>query len=746
MHTEPLQAWTRAAPAFYARGMSKFVGSKLRRPEGPAKVQGSALYIADLEVEGVWYGGVVRSSLAHGKLLGIDFEAGFDTSRVALVTASDIPGDNVVQLLVDDQPVLVERDIEHVGEPLALVAAPTRALLSEALSAARPKIEALEPVLDMRDSQVIFKAQDIIKGDVDAVFASDARVFEGSYTTDSQEQLYIETQGMIGWPADENGQVVVRGSLQCPHYVQAALVRALALRPEQARVIQMETGGGFGGKEDYPSVLACHVALLARACGQPVELIFDRHEDLLVTPKRHPSLVKHRTAVDADGKLLAMDIEVLFDGGAYTTLSPVVISRGVIHAAGAYGCDNVRVRGRVVKTNHVPYGAYRGFGAPQVCFAVERHMDRIARELGIHPVALRKTNMLRLGDSTATGHVLTSSIATEEVMRRILEHTGFDKHAWGSPKNGRIRRGTGLSFFFHGAGFTGSGEERLKGRVELELTDEGQVIVRTGSTEIGQGTNTMFVAVTADALDAELDDICLAPVDTGLVPDSGPTVASRTVMIVGGCVQRACAQLLERLGEGPGKFRTRARNFVAAGGERAVSVTYSSPPGLKWDEETYRGDAYPTYGWAADVVQVAVDLDTFEVDIEHFVSAVDVGKAIQPMLVEGQIEGGSLQALGFAHREVVTSKDGRVQQDRLATCVIPTALDAPTMDILLVEEPFAQGPFGAKGVGELPMDGGAPAFLAAIEDATGIVLDAVPATPERLLAAWLELHPEERLV
>lgn len=725
--------------------MSSYVGGRVERPEGRAKVTGRAVYIADLHVEGAWLGGVVRSSVARGTLRGFDFAAGFDRTRVTLVTPEDIPGENVQALIVDDQPILAARDVKHWGEPLLLVAARDARTLEEALASIHPRIESTPGLFDMELATEVFKSIHIDKGDVDAAFTRAAAnghgVFEGTYHTDSQEQLYIEPQGCIAWPPEPDGTITVKGSLQCPHYVRKALARCFGLPLELARVVQMETGGGFGGKEEYPSVVACHAALLARASGRPVRMIYDRHEDLAVTPKRHPSRVRHKTLVDAEGRIVAMDIDVLLDGGAYTTLSPVVLSRGCIHAAGPYKCDNVRIRGRVVGTNHVPYGAFRGFGAPQTCFAVERMMDRIARALSIHPFELRRRNMLRAGDTTATGQLLRESVGSVEVMDAIARKTGIDEHPWcARPADGASRgdraRGLGLSFFFHGAGFTGSGEEMLKGRVRVDLLADGRVEVLAGSTEIGQGTNALFLALAADSLACSTEDIVVAMPDTAHVPDSGPTVASRTCMVVGSCLTQACRELATRVGGDPKRpWRERALAFVRSGGDALVTVQYHSPKDIHWDDAHYRGDAYPVYGWAADVAEIEVDLVTLELFVKRFSSAVDVGKAIQPALVEGQIEGGSLQAVGWSHLEVVTAREGRFEQDRLATCIIPTTLDTPTFDVTLIEIPYPHGPFGAKGVGELPMDGGAPAVASAIEDALGIHVDRVPATPERLMLA-----------
>jgi CO/xanthine dehydrogenase Mo-binding subunit len=722
--------------------MARYVGANVERPEGRAKVTGKAMYVADLHVAGAWLGATVRADVPRGVLRGFDFAEGLEKLGVVIVGPDDVPGENVQALIVDDQPVLCGREVRHWGEPLLLVAAQDAGVLERALAAIRPRIDPLEPLLNMEMSREVFKSVSIKKGDVKAAFLGAERnghvVLQGLYWTDSQEQLYIEPQGCIAWPPESDGSITVRGSLQCPHYVRKALARCMGVALEKARVVQMETGGGFGGKEEYPSVIACHAALLAKKCGRPVRMIYDRHEDLSVTPKRHPSRVRHRMVVARDGSLIAMDIDVLMDGGAYTTLSPVVLSRGCIHAAGPYRCEHVRVKGRVVATNHVPYGAFRGFGAPQTCFAVERMMDRAARELSMHPYELRRKNMLVPGDTTATGQKLVDSVGSAAVMDAIREKTGFDRHPWcrgGERDDADAKvRGLGMSFFFHGAGFTGSGEELLKGRVRVDVLPDGRVEVLAGSTEIGQGTNALFLSIAAETVGCGVEDVVIATPDTARVPDSGPTVASRTCMVVGGCLEQACRELSERVGgEARTPWRERARAFVRAGGDARVTVQYSSPKGLSWDDQRYRGDAYPVYGWAADVVEVEVDRDTLEVEIVKVWTAVDVGRAIQPQLVEGQIEGGTLQAVGWSHLEVVSTKDGRFEQDRLATCIIPTTLDTPRFDVTLVENPYAHGPFGAKGVGELPMDGGAAAVASAIDDALGGHVNHVPVTPESLI-------------
>jgi CO/xanthine dehydrogenase Mo-binding subunit len=701
------------------------VGQSVPRREGAAKVTGSARYTDDLIVPGAWYGKTVRSTVPRGVVRSITLDPAFDWSEVVTATADDIPGDNVVQLIRDDQPVLsrVGSEVRHREEPILLLAASNRELVEEAARHVHIEYDPLTPVFDLAQATETYSTIEIIKGDVASGTRRADVVVERTFRVGLQEQLYIEPQGAIAfpWREGENGQratgITVIGSLQCPYYVHRALKRAFNLSDAEAVVIQAETGGGFGGKEEYPSIVAIHAALLARKAGRPVRLIYDRHEDLAATTKRHPGVITHRTAVAKDGTLLAQDIDIVLDGGAYCTLTPVVLSRAAIHAAGAYSCPNVRIRARAVATNTPPNGAFRGFGAPQSLFGAELMVEHVAERLGISSVALRRKWMLRLGDTTATGQKLTESVGSELVLDAALK-AGPPLRPSVVPS---IRRGRGLSLVFHGSGFTGSGEKKLSGKIALEALKDGTFRILTASTEIGQGTKTIFCQLAADALGVPLERVVMAPQDTSLVPDSGPTVASRTAMIVGRLIEDAATELRERSRREPLPLR--------------VEKSYVQPDSIHWDETTYRGDAYPVYAWSCTIADVDVDLTTGEVRVTDLVTAVDCGKALHPVMAEGQIEGGSLQAVGWATIEEIKMKDGGYQNDRLATYLIPTALDAPRIKTILVENPYSRGPLGAKGIGELPMDGPAPAIIAAIHDATGVWLDEVPATPEKVLAA-----------
>jgi CO/xanthine dehydrogenase Mo-binding subunit len=742
------------APGTIAPGRAR-PAAPLRR-EGPAKLTGEAKYADDLVFPGAWYGATIRSTVAHATFDGFDLDPDLDWSKIAVVTAADIPGENIVSLISDDQPVLVPigGEIRHQAEPLVLLAAADREALRHARGGVRIRSTPLTPVFDPVASDHVFAHYEIGSGDVDAALAAADLVLEGEYRVGHQEQLYIENNAMIAVPREDGG-VAVHGSLQCPYYIHKAMKRALRLSDVQARVVQAETGGGFGGKEEYPSIIALHAALLALKAGKPVRMIYDRHEDLSATTKRHPAVVRHRTGVRADGTLLAQDIEVVMDGGAYCTLTPVVLSRGAIHAGGPYRCPNVRIRARATRTNTPPNGAFRGFGAPQTEYAAELHMGRIAEALGISPLDIRRRNLYHQGDETPTGQVLRESVAAEEVLERAAEAAEFEGvrarterdrtrrhggHLPGSPLRtlpDRTASGIGIALAWHGAGFTGSGEVALASVASIELVPGGRVRILTGSTEMGQGTKTIFPQLVADELGIAVDDVEMAPQDTALVPDSGPTVASRTAMVVGGLLVRAARRLratVEERNDGSAFADVRTLDAAANGATR-IDEQFEPYPHVHFDDTTYRGDAYPAYGWAACVASVDVDLDTGEVTVRDVVAADDIGRVIHPVLAEGQVEGGTLQAIGYATIEEIKLRDGRYLNDRLATYIIPTSLDAPRIHTILVEAPFSGAPHGAKGVGELPMDVGAPAVVAAIHDATGAWIQELPASPERILAA-----------
>lgn len=713
------------------------VGSSLPRVDGIAKVTGRAHYLDDLDAPGTWHGATVRSKIAHGVLEAIDFDPAFDWSQVVVATAADIPGANYIALIENDQPALVAigTPVRHVDEAIAIVAAPTRALAFAAMHAIVPRVRPLPAIFTVADSlakkQLLYGTDNVYKqflirkghdsdADFEAAIAKAAHVIEGHYYTSPQEQMYIEPQAMMAeW---HGGRCHIVGSMQCPYYVHKAMKAFLGVDADGVVITQSVTGGGFGGKEEYPSMLAAHVAVASKVAKRSVKMVYDRDEDIAATTKRHPAWTSHRLAIDARGEILAIDVDCVMDGGAYLTLSPVVLSRGVLHAAGPYKCPVTRVRGRVVATNHPPHGAFRGFGAPQTTFAYERQMEKLAHYLEEDSLACRKRRALRSGDSTATGQVLGFSVGTDEVIAAIEAAAGPPPARDGLRHGTPVKRGRGFAFYFHGAGFTGSGEQRLAGKCTLAKLPDGRFEVRSSSTDIGQGAITIFTQIAATGLDVPHELITVIEPKTSLVPDSGPTVASRTCMVVGGLIDKAARELRAHL--------------AANDGVLEVTKQYEPPPGISWDDATYTGSAYPVFGWAACLVDISVDVDTYELHVDRCIHAVDVGKAINPLIVQGQIEGGTLQALGWAILENVVYKDGKVINANMTNCIVPTFADAPELETVIIECPYPFGPSGAKGVGEIPMDGPAAAVANAAEDALGCAFDALPLSPEAVRLAW----------
>ena len=774
------------------------VGKSIPRKEGRRKVTGQALYVDDLKFDGMLHGVTVRSSVPRGRIKSISYDqppataGGSDSipwDEFTIVTAKDIPGENYVALILNDQPYLADEVVNHPEEPIVLLAHPDKYLLEEARRHVRIEYEETPAVFSLADSLAqkeiiwgednVFKKFLVDKGNVDEIWSQADFIVEGEYETGAQEQLYIENNGAIAISSPDDG-VTVWGSMQCPYYVHKALIKLFGLPEEKIRVIQTETGGGFGGKEEYPSLIAGHAALLSWKSGKPVKMIYDRAEDMVATTKRHPSRTRHKTAVDKGGKLLAMEVDFVIDGGAYCTLSPVVLSRGTIHAAGPYFCPHVRIHSKAVATNVPPHGAFRGFGAPQSIFALERHLDKVAKAVGLTPDEFRRRNFIKEGETTATSQTIREKVDLDGLLNRAFELTDYhtkterfarengthasgmqharedgthasgmqhDKetgtHASGMQHARGVRtlKGIGFAAFMHGAGFTGSGEVYLQSVVGAEATAEGRIKVLAASTEIGQGTNTVFAQIAAEALGLDYDLVEVTQPDTAQVPNSGPTVASRTTMIVGKLVESAVLGLRQTLvGSGlltdkytQTDFQKACGEYIAKFGALKSFSQYQPPPNIHWDDEKYQGDAYGAFAWAVYVAEISYDPLTYEAYVDDFVALQEVGRVINPVLAAGQIEGGVAQAIGMTLYENVVWQNGRMANGQMTNYIMPTAADIPPIRVFFEENPYAFGPGGAKGIGELPMDGPAPAILNAIENATGVSFNRIPLMPEMMM-------------
>jgi CO/xanthine dehydrogenase Mo-binding subunit len=719
------------------------VGQRVRRPDAPDKVKGSALYVEDLAFGGSLLAGVLRSPHPHARITHLDVSAARSIPGVrAALTARDIPGQNLIPLIQPDWPVLAGEYVRHVGEAVALVAAESREALRQALEAITVAYEPLVATLDMEAALAageVMAHWKIRRGEASvAMSRSDLVVVEGTYHTPYQEHAYIEPNGVIALP-DATGGIVVYGSLQCPFYAQKAVASVLGWDLNRVRIIQAVTGGGFGGKEDAPSVPAAQAALLAVATGRPVRLVLSREEDMAVTSKRHPARIRCRTGATQDGFLFAAEVDYLLDGGAYATLSPVVLFRGTVHACGPYRVPNVRVDARVVRTHKVPCGAFRGFGEPQVVFACESQMDLLAERLGMDPLELRRRNALDVGEETVTGQKLTASVGLKEVLNRVAESSDWARRrkAYAGDK-GPVRRGIGLAACYYGVGLGAMGRHLNPAGASVVVAADGSVTVAVGTTEIGQGMITVLSQITATALGCPLELVRIVEADTSRVPDSGPTGASRTTVMSGNAIRDAAAKIRAAMDPVVADHGLAWRAAVHACVKKQVGLAahgWSVPPETTFDPVTGQGEPYSSYSFSANVVEVEVDTDTGETRVIRVHSGHDAGRVVNPTTGEGQVEGGVVQGLGYALLEEHLLKDGRILNDQFSTYILPTPLDVPEIRALFVEHTSPEGPYGAKGLGETPIIAIAPAVTAAIANAAGVRLREIPATPERVFLA-----------
>ncbi len=679
--------------------------------EGSNKMDGSIQYTDDYRHEGLLYARTLRSEVPRGRIESIEMP---DLPKDYFVVSSDdLEGDNVVKMIFDDWPVFAKEEVHFIGEPILLLIGPDKTVIRDLLKKTKVHITPLEPTYDYTKSVV---GKSFEKGHPDKAFNDAHQVFEKTYETGYQEQAYIEPQGFLGYP--EDGGVTLIGSIQCPYYVKEAIKRATGIEDMHVRVIQAEVGGAFGGKEEFPSVMACQLAAAIKKTNRPIKLIYDRPEDMETTTKRHPSKTTMKAALSKDGEILGLQVHVGIDGGAYTGLSGVVLSRAMIAVTNAYTIENLDVKGDVYRTDTVPNGAFRGFGAPQMIFAIEMFMHHIAKHLGADPDKYRHRYLAKQGDRTSTGGTFKDPIIMPAMIERAKTLADYEKkkEAYADPD---VYKGIGMSWFLHGCGFTGSGEaDIIKARVKLHKDENDDVHILIAAVDMGQGPKTTIRKVVAQVLDMPLRKVHYPNPDTKHVPDSGPTVASRTAMIVGGLCARAAKQLKET-------YKT--------GEPQTVYEQYVQPEDIEWDEATMHGDAYPAYSWGVNIVEVEVDKATYEIDVKHVYSVYDVGKSLDERVIKGQIDGGQAQGIGYATLEVMTRKDGRIEQNGYTDYIIPTAVDAPPMTSEVMENPYALGPYGAKGAGELTLVGGAPALAKAVEQAVGKTITRIPITPESIM-------------
>jgi len=689
----------------------KDISIPIEKVDNHEKMTGKAKYAGDFDYPGQLYAKTIRSSIAKGRIK--DIRVPVLPSGYHIVDYRDIPGNNYVKIIFDDQVVFPEREVTYIGEPVMLVVGPEKKVILEIASQIEIEYEPETPLFEWTKSALHCH---FAKGEGLKSFSDSYRIIEETYETGYQEQAYIEPQGMIGYL--DGDKITLIGSIQCPYYVKNALINCLGLPGDRIRVIQSTVGGAFGGKEEFPSLLACQLAVAILKTKKPVKLVYEREEDIISTTKRHPAKITLRASISKDGHLEALLAKVGINGGANVGLSGVVLSRAMIAATGSYTIDNLDVEGDVFLTNTVPNGAFRGFGAPQMIFAIEMFIEHIAKALGRDPLEYRLKYLAKQNDRTSTNGTFRDPVLMPEMIEKAITASDFRAKAKKYTEKD-LSRGIGMSFFFHGCGFTGSGEaDHIKAKVRIRKDEYDISHILIAAVDMGQGVRTTMRKLVSQILERPIEEVTFNLPDTDFVPDSGPTVASRTMMIVGGLLARCALKL---------------KANWQAGKEQIFEEDYRQPEYIKWDEKTMQGDAYPAYSWGVNVVEVEVDKTSGVVTPVGIWSVYDLGKAIDLRVVLGQADGGIAQGIAYGYLEVMDTKDGRIRQKNLTDYIIPTASDLPKMETYIFDNPYALGPYGAKGVGELTLVGGAPAIAKAIEMAIRRKVTKIPVTPESIM-------------
>lgn len=693
------------------------ISRPVTRKDHAAKVAGLARYTADMPPGGALSVCYVRAQVPNARLAAIAYppmSAGYfhaDHRDMA-------PYSNYIEELT--MPVYAADRVRYVGEVVAAIAGPDPETVRRLADETTVTYTDIQPAItSMDDATEAFHTIDYTKGDPAAAFAQADTTYQETLTTGLQEQAYMETQAIE--VCQEGGVLTASGSMQCPFYIHSALKQVYGCDDASVRVVQHTTGGAFGGKEDYPSLIACQLAVLAIKSEKPCRIVFSRHEDMAYTTKRHPARFVYHAAMK-HGRVTALDVDIMLDGGAYDSLSTYVLNRTAVSCAGAYNIEHLRIRARAMATNTPFNGAFRGFGGPQAFFAIETLMNHLAGKAGEDAVAFKRKHLVRQGDLTSTMGRFHDHVPLEGMLVQALAMSNYAaKRAEFAGDSGRHRRGIGLSLFYHGCGFSGNGEAAfINARLRLAKLPDGTVNIHCANAEMGQGVATAFSKIVARTLEIPLEQVHYITPDTAVVPDSGPTVASRSILIAGRILQRAAERLKAAWRDG--EYQT------------AEDVYVDPPRRISFDKETFTGDAYPDHSWGINVVEVSLDTCTGQARATKAWAVYDCGTPIDLTILRGQAEGGILQGIGHAAMErMQVDSAGRILQASLTDYIIPTAADAPVMDVAFYEDPYYDGPFGARGAGELTVVGAAPAYLAAIENAAGIRASGIPLTAETIL-------------
>ena len=709
------------------------IGDRIVRVDAVQKARGEAVYVCDMTLPDMQYAYMVRSTIARGRIKAIhvpELPEGY-----YFISAKDIPaqGKNELWMIAKDWRCFAEDYVLYVGETIGLVVGPDRSVLKRLKAQIKIDYEEQTPAVTIDDgihcvggpmfpeknSNVMCELFCEKGRPMDEVFAEADEVFEETIETPYQEHVHLETNSAI---ADmEDGKFVFYASAQCPFYIRKSIAGLLDIPYDDIIVRQCTTGGAFGGKEHFPDVLCGALLVAENKVRKPIKMVFDREEDTQFSVKRHPSKCIYKTAVK-DGKITGVYGHIYYNCGAYLSSSYVVLQRGVFHGNGVYTFDNTYLKGEGIGTNMFPSCAFRGFGAPQTLFAIETHLDHLAHHLGVDPLELKMQYLAKKGDETTTNGHIIEEVKLPEMLDVITRESDY----WRKAKEYKpgCGRGIGIALYNHGGAFTGNGEQAIiKAHARLVKTGD-RVSIQVGSTEMGQGFKTSLRKICAATLGVSINQIEYLDPDTSKVVDSGPTAASRSTMVVGRLVERAAQEMKVRWDEG----------------DFTTEVEYEHPDGYPWDQATFRGDAYLGYGWGVACVEVEVDKLTNEVKTLGVWSSHEIGKAIDELIVHGQINGGILQSLGYGSMEKLEVKGGRFKQKSMSDYVIPTSMDFPKQFYHIQENPYPWGPYGAKGMGELVFNGASAAYVDAVERALNTRFTSIPIPPEAIEEAMKHVH------
>ncbi len=702
------------------------------RVDSHAKLTGITKYIDDYREDGMLEGAIFFSPVHAGKINKIIFPTAFDLTEFTLVFSGDIPGENIVPEPVSDQLFLVEQHIGYKGQPILGVAHPDRETVRSFVEGIKievdefPALTATKAALD--DAHNAFGREIVIDHgthhDIDPMWIHTRSV----YYTPHQEQAYLEPQGMIARFDAETRIMNIRGTMQCPYFVKSAVDQIMGSKIEGTIVQVAEgIGGAFGGKEDFPNIIAGVTALLSYRSGKPVKTILDRAVDIQVTTKRHPSRTEIESWLDPnDFTLRKLSVDYRLDAGFYQTLSPVVLARGVLHAGGCYKCDDIYVHGRLIRSNTPPNGAFRGFGAPQSLFAIESHMDDLAKKVGLNPLEFRRRNLFKSGDKMPTTQPVPEN-HIHDTLERLLDLSDYeakakDFAAYNSTH--RLKKGIGLSLALHGGGYTGNGEKVLKSEIKVVIEKDATVKIYVINTEMGQGVQTTLAQCVAEELGHPLEKTIYMFPDTSKAPNSGPTVASRTIYIIGNLLRKLAREIRAEIGDTSLEeyIRQHPAEFPM---ERRAHFTPDES--VVFDEETYKGTGYKDYSWAACAIEIAYDPDTWTVEPVKVWAVLDIGKVINHDVAIGQAIGGITQGIFWGLSEYF-EKEGMGRMNGFTDYVLPTSLDAPEFVVEFIHTNSTV----AKGLGEIPMDFPAAALRNAFLNASGKSINEIPLIPERI--------------